>query len=225
MPKQGPEAKEHRGPGPKDKTQGESVTEAVPKQQKQKAHKAKQGPPGILGGPQSQPRSLPTPASEQPAQALSGAQGQKTGQQGTANAPSDTESRPQADKARAEAKAAPGAAGEDRQKEAGAKEQSKEAKEQQQLVQTSAREVSAPAHSAQDQARSSLAAAAEEASRQKGSDVSSLERSPDMPQQARQQLPQPENELAATAPPARETVKQGESLLAWLQLKNPTVTL
>ena len=79
------------------------------------------------------------------------------------------------------------------------------------------RNASAPAQHAEGHAGSSSAAAgAGEASRQKGSDASSLERSPGMPLGEQQQQPRQSGNELAIAAAAEQHIKQGDD--TWLSL-------
>ena len=82
---------------------------------------------------------------------------------------------------------------------------------------TAQRDAAAPAQPAEGHAGSSSAAAgAGEASRQKGSDASSLERSPGMPLKEQQQQPRQSGNELAVAAAAEQLIKQGDR--AWLLL-------
>ena len=79
------------------------------------------------------------------------------------------------------------------------------------------RDAAAPAQPTEGHAGSSSAAAgAGEASRQKGSDASSLERSPGMPLNEQQQQPRQSGNELAIAAAAEQHIKQGDG--AWLSL-------
>ena len=241
MPSKGPKAKHQKAgqePPESDKrTQKEprATDDSMPglgakiKQQRQERQKAQQELPESQKVSASEANARSTSLSKHPPQiqlAKLKAEQQSTvaqdghpdsGQMDIETAHLDAASVSQIQKATAQALAAPDA---ERHVTMSGEERVRAWQAQQEVAQ---RDAAAPVQPAEGHAGSSSAAAgAGEASRQKGSDASSLERSPGMPLKEQQQQPRQSGNELAIAAAAEQHIKQGDG--TWLSL-SPGATL